>query len=104
MGLPIEFDTDHVSLLLSVFEIEATRTTWELDDDGVYETYYRTFRFRLSGGRSLELKCSAAFEDYIKIRSVKKLGPVKQPTRLDWLVPKVYKDKSTTELGEDHEE
>jgi len=66
------------SFSLSVVGIDVARPTYQLDEYGVYETYYRTIRFRLYGGRVLEVYCSGAVEDYIKIRSVKRLKPVRK--------------------------
>jgi hypothetical protein len=99
------------SFSLSVVGIEVTSPTYELDEHGVYETYYRTIRFRLYGGRVLEVYCSGAVEDYIKLRSVKRLKPVrKRPpvhipdysgsaTNDDWLTPKLYKGTSDQQDG-----
>jgi hypothetical protein len=61
------------TLPLKVQKIEVTRPTWELDDYGVYETYYRTIRFTIAGGDVLEVFCAARFEDEIRLRSVKTL-------------------------------
>jgi hypothetical protein len=66
------------SFSLSVVGIDVARPTYQLDEYGVYETYYRTIRFRLYGGKVLEVYCSGAVEDYIKIRSVKRLKPVRK--------------------------
>jgi hypothetical protein len=82
---------------LDVRKIEVTRLTWELDENGLYETYHRTFRFTIPGGEAFEVVCSAKFEGEIKLRSVKKLPAVQEPINLasgDWLQPKVYKGKS----------
>ena len=67
------------SFSLSVVGIKVTRPIWKLDDDGVYETYYRTVRFELYGGKVLDVYCSGAIEEYIKLRSVKRLKPRKKP-------------------------
>jgi hypothetical protein len=88
------------SLSLDIRKIEVTRPTWELDEMGVYETYYRTFRFTVAGGEVLEVLCSARFADEIQLHSVKKLKAVKpsKPSKpTDWLQPKVYKGKSMHE-------
>jgi hypothetical protein len=97
------------SFSLSVVGIEVTRPTYQLDEHGVYETYYRTIRFRLYGGRVLEVYCSGAVEDYIKLRSVKRLKlvrkrtPVKMPetsgnaTNDDWVSPILSKGTSDRE-------
>lgn len=61
------------SLSLDVRKIEVTRPLYELDEDGVYETYHRTFRFTIPGGEAFEVLCSASFEDEIRVRSVKTL-------------------------------
>jgi hypothetical protein len=82
------------TLSLKVQKIEVTRPAWELDDDNVYETYFRTIRFTIAGGEVLEVFCAASFEDEIRLRSVKTLKPLtesKQPKPIDWLGPKVYK-------------
>jgi hypothetical protein len=93
------------SFSLHVIGIEVTRPIWKLDDYGVYETYYRTIRFKLHGGKVLEVHCSGAVEEYLKLRSVKKLKKLKTiekrkpwnsgtPTHEDWITPKVYKGAS----------
>ena len=55
------------SFSLSVVGIKVTRPIWKLDDHGVYETYYRTIRFELYGGKVLDVYCSGAIEEYIKL-------------------------------------
>jgi hypothetical protein len=97
------------SFSLSVVGIKVTRPIWKLDDDGLYETYYRTIRFELSGGKVFDVYCSGVIEDYIKLRSVKRLKPRKKSTHgtqrtwwtnpgnsdnTDWLTPKLYKGTS----------
>ena len=90
------------SFSLSVVGIDVTRPTYQMDDYGVYETYYRTISFRLYGGKVLEVYVSGAIEDYIKIRSVKRLKPVRKRTPVnipdyyadDSISPKVYKGTS----------
>jgi hypothetical protein len=93
------------SFSLQVIGIEVTRPNWKLDDDGVYETYYRTIRFKLHGGKVLEVHCSGAVEEYLKLRSVKRLKKLKTletrkpwnpgtPANGDWLNPVVYKGRS----------
>ena len=94
------------SFSLQVVGIKVTRPIWKLDDYHVYETYYRTIRFELYGGNVLDVYCSGAVEEYIKLRSVKTLKPRRKPTRgaerswwnnpgtpdnTDWLSPKLYK-------------
>ena len=93
------------SFSLDVVGIKVTRPIWKLDDYGVYETYYRTIRFELYGGKVLDVYCTGAVEEYIKLRSVKSLKPRKKlrggaRTRwnkpgnhddTDWLGPKLYK-------------
>jgi len=90
------------SFSLQVIGIEVTRPIWKLDDYGVYETYYRTIRFKLYGGKVLEVYCSGAVEEYLKLRSVKTLKKLKTiekrkprnpgtPANGDWLTPVVYK-------------
>jgi hypothetical protein len=76
------------SFSLDVVGIKVTRPIWKLDDYGVYETYYRTIRFKLYGGRVLEVYVSGAVEDYIKLRSVKRLKPVRKRTRVH--IPEYY--------------
>jgi hypothetical protein len=92
------------SFSLSVVGIKATRPIWKLDEHGVYETYYRTIRFELYGGKVLDVHCCGVVEDYIKLRSVKRLKPRKKPRggprtwwtnpstsdNTDWLTPKLY--------------
>jgi hypothetical protein len=92
------------SFSLSVVGIKVTRPIWKEDDYGV-ETYYRTIRFELYGGKVLDVYCSGAMEEYIKLRSVKRLKPRKKPRGgprtwwnkpgnhddPDWLPPKLYK-------------
>jgi hypothetical protein len=90
------------TLSLSVKKIEVTRATWELDEMGVYETYYRTIRFTTVDGEVLDVQCSGAVPEYVKLRSVKKLPAVTtpkpgKPAPADWLQPKVYKGKSMHE-------
>jgi hypothetical protein len=90
---------------LRVRKIEVTRPAWELDAQGVYETYHRTIRFTLAGGEVFEVLCSASFEDEIHLRSVKTLKSLKpsvQPKPIDWLQPKVYKGKSMHEEELEH--
>jgi hypothetical protein len=92
------------SFSLLVVGIKVTRPIWKLDDYGVYETYYRTIRFELHGGKVLDVYCSGAMEEYIKLRSVKSLKSRKKlrggaRTRrnkpgnhddTDWLPPTLY--------------
>ena len=88
------------TLSLKVQKNEVTRPRWELGDNGVYETCYRTIRFTIAGGEVLEVFGAASFEDEIQLRSVKtlkSLKPSKQPQAVDWLQPKVYKGKSMYE-------
>ena len=87
-----------------VVGIKVTRPIWKLDDDGVFETYYRTIRFELHGGKVLDVHCTGGMEEYIKLRSVKRLKPRKKPRGgrrtwrnkpgnhddTDWLGPKLY--------------
>jgi hypothetical protein len=80
------------------------RPTCEVTESGLYESYSRTIRFRLFGGQVLEVLCSGAIEQYIKIRSVKTLQPVskpqpRNPDNEDWITPKVYKGTSDRETG-----
>ena len=91
------------SFSLSVVGIKVTRLIWKEDDYGV-ETYYRTIRFELYGGKVLDVYCSGAIEEYIKLRSVKRLKPRKKlrgrprtwrnkpgnHDDTDWLGPKLY--------------
>ncbi len=92
------------SFSLKVVGIKVTRPIWKLDDMGVYETYYRTIRFELYGGKVLDVHCSGVVEEYIQLRSVKTLKPRRKPHRgtqpkltnpgtadhTDWLTPKLY--------------
>jgi hypothetical protein len=96
------------SFSLRVVGIKVTRPIWKLDDYGVYETYYRTIRFELYGGKVLDVHCSGVIEEYIKVRSVKRLKPRKKPrgvertrwnkpgnpANTDWLTPKLYEGTS----------
>ena len=96
------------SFSLGVVGIKVTRPIWKLDDHGVFETYYRTIRFELYGGKVLDVYCSGAMEEYIKLRSVKRLKPRKKlrggprrrwhkpgnPDNTDWLPPKLYEGTS----------
>ena len=91
------------SFSLDVVGIKVTRPIWKEDDYGV-ETYYRTIRFELYGGKVLDVYCSGVVEEYIKLRSVKTLKPRRKPNRgtkpkltnpstsdnTDWLSPKLY--------------
>jgi hypothetical protein len=100
-----------ISFSLSVVGIQVTRPIYQLDEYGVYETYYRTIRFRLYGGKVLEVYCSGAVEEYIKLRSVKRLKPVRKrkpvtiPATTDnatndgWIEPKLYKGTSDQQNG-----
>jgi hypothetical protein len=50
----------------------------------------------------VEVYCSGAIENYIKLRSIKTLQPIKNPTtgnpnNFDWLSPKIYEEKSDEE-------
>ena len=93
------------SFSLTVVGIKVTRPIWKLDDHGVYETYYRTIRFELYGGKVLDVHCSGVVEEYIQLRSVKTLKPRSRkpnrgikpksttpgtPDNTDWLTPKLY--------------
>jgi hypothetical protein len=97
------------SFSLDVVGIKVTRPIWKLDDHGVYETYYRTIRFELYGGKVLDVYCSGVIEEYIKLRSVKRLKPRRKttpgaqrtwwtkpgnPDNTDWLTPKLYEGTS----------
>jgi hypothetical protein len=96
------------SFSLAVVGIKVTRPIWKLDDHGVYETYYRTIRFELYGGKVLDVYCSGAIEEYVKLCSVKRLKPRKKPRgaprtwwnkpgnpdNTDWLTPKLYEGTS----------
>lgn len=99
---------NRTSFSLGVVGIKVTRPIWKLDDYGVYETYYRTIRFELYGGKVLDVHCSGVIEDYIKLRSVKRLKPRKRanpdaprtwwthpgtPDNTDWLTPRVYEEE-----------
>lgn len=76
-------------LPIDVVGIKVTRPTRK--EFGPFKSFYRTIRFELFGGEVLEVLCSGAIEQYIKLRSVKTLKPVKTPKPSNWLTPKVYK-------------
>ena len=92
------------SFSVDVVGIKVTRPIWKLDDYGVYETYYRTIRFELHSGKVLDVYCTGGMEEYIQLRSVKRLKPRKKPRGgrrtlrnkpgnhddTDWLGPKLY--------------
>jgi|RhiMetdeSRZDD1v2_1073273.scaffolds.fasta_scaffold09099_2 hypothetical protein len=102
---------NRTSFSLTVVGIKVTRPIWKLDDHGVYETYYRTIRFELYGGKVLDVHCAGAIEEYIKLRSVKRLKPVRKRTPVttpetsgnatndDWLPPKIYTGTSDQQDG-----
>ena len=102
------------SFSLDVVGIKVTRPIWKLDDHGVYETYYRTIRFELYGGKVLDVHCSGVVEEYIQLRSVKTLKPRRRkpkrgtqpklnkpgnPDNTDWLTPKLYEGTSDEPPG-----
>jgi hypothetical protein len=69
---------------------------------GPFKIYTRTIRFEFFGGEVLDIECSGAIQQYIKLRSVKSLKPVPKsnPATSDteeWITPKVYKGKSMHE-------
>ena len=88
-------------LFLDVIGIKVTGATRK--EFGPFKTYNRTIRFEFFGGEVLEIYCSGAIKQYIKLRSVKTLKPVgkSQPanpgTTEDWKRPKVYKGTSDRE-------
>ena len=65
---------DKTTLFLDVVGIKVTRPTRM--EYGPFKAYYRTIRFEFFGGEVLEVVCSGATENYIKLRSVKTLKPV----------------------------
>jgi hypothetical protein len=81
--------------------IKVTRPTRK--EYGPFKAYERTIRFEFFGGEVLEVVCSGAVEQYIKIRSVRTLKPVPNPhpgnpdSTEDWITPKVYKGTSDRE-------
>jgi hypothetical protein len=99
MRLHMDVSDDNVTLDLDVLKIEVEKSGYELDDDGVYETYHRTIRVITADHQAIELHCTASVEDAVELKHVKKLKPVKKPKQLnpDWLIPKVYKGKWTDE-------
>ena len=81
--------------------IKVTRPTRK--EFGPFKSYNRTIRFEFFGGEVLEVVCSGATENYIKLRSVRTLKPVPKsetssnPDNEDWITPKVYKGTSDRE-------
>ena len=81
--------------------IKVTRPTRK--EFGPFKTYTRTIRFEFFGGEVLEIECTGAIQQYIKLRSVTSLKPVgkSQPANpgntKDWKRPKVYKGLSMHE-------
>ena len=88
-------------LFLDVVGIKVTRPTRK--EFGPFKTYNRTIRFEFFGGEVLEICCSGAIQQYIKLRSVTTLKPVgkSQPANPgnteDWKRPKVSKGTSDRE-------
>jgi hypothetical protein len=83
-----------------VVGIKVTRPTRK--EFGPFKSYYRTIRFEFFGGEVLEVVCSGATENYIKLRSVKTLKTVPKPQPAnpdneDWIMPKLYKGTSDRE-------
>jgi hypothetical protein len=67
---------------------------------GPFKSYTRTIRFEFFGGEVLDIECSGAIQQYIKLRSVKSLKPKSKPATSDteeWMTPKVYKGTSDRE-------
>jgi hypothetical protein len=90
------------TLFLDVIGIRITRPTRK--EFGPFKTYTRTIRFEFFGGDVLDITCSGAIQQYIKLRSVKTLKPVGQsqpatPDTEEWITPKVYKGTSDREHG-----
>ena len=89
------------TLFLDVIGIKVTRPTRK--EFGPFKSYSRTIRFEFFGGEVLEICCTGAIQQYIKLRSVKTLKPVgkSQPANPgnteDWKQPKVYKGTSDRE-------
>jgi hypothetical protein len=86
---------DKTNLFLDVVGIKVTRPTRK--EFGPFKSYYRTIRFEFFGGEVLEVVCSGATENYIKLRSVKTLKPVIKRKPTHWVTPKVYKGTSDRE-------
>jgi hypothetical protein len=91
-------------LFLDVIGIKVTRANRK--EFGPFKTYNRTIRFEFFGGEVLEIYCTGAIQQYIKLRSVKTLKPVIKPKPLNWITPKVSKGTSMHEqelLDKKHE-
>ena len=87
-------------LFLDVVGIKVTRPTRK--EFGPFKSYTRTIRFEFFGGEVLEICCSGAIQQYIKLCSVTTLKPVGKshptnPEHEDWIMPKVYKGTSDRE-------
>ena len=87
-------------LFLDVISIKVTGATRK--EFGPFKTYARTIRFEFFGGEVLEIDCTGAIAQYIKLRSVKTLKPVGQsqpanPNHEDWKRPKVFTGTSDRE-------
>ena len=86
------------TLFLDVMGIKVTRPTRK--EFGPFKSYTRTIRFEFFGGEVLEIECTGAIKQYIKLRSVTSLKPVGklQPANpgntKDWKQPKVYQGAS----------
>jgi hypothetical protein len=67
---------------------------------GPFHSYNRTIRFEFFGGEVLDIDCSGAKKQYIKLRSIKSLKPKSKPATSDteeWITPKIYKGISMHE-------
>ena len=82
---------DKKTLFLDVIGIKVTRVTRK--EFGPFKTYNRTIRFEFFGGEVLEICCTGAIQQYIKLRSVKTVKPVGKsqpanPANEGWKRPK----------------
>jgi hypothetical protein len=88
------------TLFLDVMGIKVTRPIRK--EFGPFKSYTRTIRFEFFGGEVLEICCTGAIQQYIKLRSVKTLKPVGKsqpanPANEGWKRPKIYKGTSDRE-------
>ena len=88
------------TLFLDVIGIKVTRPIRK--EFGPFKSFNRTIRFEFFGGEVLDIACSGAKKQYIKLRSVKslKVVPKSKPATSDteeWVTPKIYKGISMQE-------
>ena len=88
------------TLFLDVIGIKVTRPTRK--GFGPFTSYTRTIRFEFFGGEVLDIACSGAKKQYIKLRSLKTLKQVPKsdtatPDTEGWVTPKIYKGISMQE-------